>query len=428
MEKKLPSRIKRKRNIKIKKSTVGIFVAIFAFVFAMFQAFAGENPRVTISNSNTPNSKGQYTLTVDLETNKEYSGLVLGIEYDPDELEFVRATANDIWRPYTAAEQAQIDALADEGLSPAELSAEVANLNKEFGLDWQTIVNTETPGQILLTYLFLDDRTANADNNLAKLVFKPKAGAAGKLDVTISNARMEYIGDDESIEYVVDTVDGYVQVDVPVESYELEEDTFELQKGATEQLNVVYTPENTTADKTFTYSSSDSNIVSVDDNGLMTANAVGTATITVHAFGDTLTANVTVRTSGVKEVIEVTIPIKRAILRAEERNDDIYASIDLVSDKLERQIRKNKTKIKHNKANRETIDVFIDFETTPKDDEEGTIIKRKTIDHKPMGEEEAILQMELSGHDFFMFKSVETDNVAVVYKRKDGGYGIIESE
>ena len=294
MEKKLPSRIKRKRNIKIKKSTVGIFVAIFAFVFAMFQAFAGENPRVTISNSNTPNSKGQYTLTVDLETNKEYSGLVLGIEYDPDELEFVRATANDIWRPYTAAEQAQIDALADEGLSPAELSAEVANLNKEFGLDWQTIVNTETPGQILLTYLFLDDRTANADNNLAKLVFKPKAGAAGKLDVTISNARMEYIGDDESIEYVVDTVDGYVQVDVPVESYELEEDTFELQKGATEQLNVVYTPENTTADKTFTYSSSDSNIVSVDDNGLMTANAVGTATITVHAFGDTLTANVTV--------------------------------------------------------------------------------------------------------------------------------------
>ena len=141
---------------------------------------------------------------------------------------------------------------------------------------------------------------------------------------------------------------------------------------------------------------------------------------------DELTANVTVRTSGVKEVIEVTIPIKRAILRAEERNDDIYASIDLVSDKLERQIRKNKTKIKHNKANRETIDVFIDFETTPKDDEEGTIIKRKTIDHKPMGEEEAILQMELSGHDFFMFKSVETDNVAVVYKRKDGDYGIIE--
>ena len=79
---------------------------------------------------------------------------------------------------------------------------------------------------------------------------------------------------------------------------------------------------------------------------------------------DEITANVTVRTSGVKEVIEVTIPIKRAILRAEERNDDIYASIDLVSDKLERQIRKNKTKIKHNKASKETIDVFIDFETT----------------------------------------------------------------
>ena len=140
---------------------------------------------------------------------------------------------------------------------------------------------------------------------------------------------------------------------------------------------------------------------------------------------DEITANILVKESGIKETIEVTIPIKKAILRAEDSNKDIYAAIDLVLEKLERQIRKNKTKLKH-KTNKENIDVFIDFEITEEEVNNNKIIKRKKVENKPMDEEEAILQMDLLGHDFFIFKNISTDNVAVVYRRKDGDYGIIE--
>ena len=140
---------------------------------------------------------------------------------------------------------------------------------------------------------------------------------------------------------------------------------------------------------------------------------------------DEITANILVKESGIKETIQVTIPIKKAILRAEDSNKDIYAAIDLVLEKLERQIRKNKTKIKH-KTNKENIDVFIDFEITEEEVNNNKIIKRKKVENKPMDEEEAILQMDLLGHDFFIFKNISTDNVAVVYRRKDGDYGIIE--
>ena len=136
---------------------------------------------------------------------------------------------------------------------------------------------------------------------------------------------------------------------------------------------------------------------------------------------DEITANILVKESGIKETIEVTIPIKKAILRAEDSNKDIYAAIDLVLEKLERQIRKNKTKIKH-KTNKENID----FEITEEEVNNNKIIKRKKVENKPMDEEEAILQMDLLGHDFFIFKNISTDNVAVVYRRKDGDYGIIE--
>ena len=93
---------------------------------------------------------------------------------------------------------------------------------------------------------------------------------------------------------------------------------------------------------------------------------------------DEITANILVKESGIKETIEVTIPIKKAILRAEDSNKDIYAAIDLVLEKLERQIRKNKTKIKH-KTNKENIDVFIDFEITEEEVNNNKIIK-KTIE------------------------------------------------
>lgn len=135
-----------------------------------------------------------------------------------------------------------------------------------------------------------------------------------------------------------------------------------------------------------------------------------------------LKANIVVRTRGINQIIEVTIPIKKAILRAEETNKDLYAAIDKVTDKLERSIRKNKTKIKRRKV--ENMDVFLDFEV--EEEEEQKIVKRKQINNKPMSEEEAILQMDLLDHDFFIFQNTETNNMSVIYKRKDNSYGIIE--
>lgn len=135
-----------------------------------------------------------------------------------------------------------------------------------------------------------------------------------------------------------------------------------------------------------------------------------------------LKANIVVRTRGIDQIIEVTIPIKKAILRAEETNKDLYAAIDKVTDKLERSIRKNKTKIKKRKV--ENMDVFLDFEV--EDEEEQKIVKRKQINNKPMSEEEAMLQMDLLDHDFFIFQNAETNNMSVIYKRKDNSYGIIE--
>lgn len=137
---------------------------------------------------------------------------------------------------------------------------------------------------------------------------------------------------------------------------------------------------------------------------------------------DDFTANVLIKLNGVKQTVEVTIPIKKIILRAEETNEDLYGAIDLVSDKLERQIRKNKTRMR--KPSKEVT--FTDFEIKDEEISNAKIIKRKIIDNKPMGEDEAILQMEMSGHDFFIFNNSDTTNYCVVYKRKDGNYGIIE--
>lgn len=143
-------------------------------------------------------------------------------------------------------------------------------------------------------------------------------------------------------------------------------------------------------------------------------------------FKDTdLTATVTVRVRGKEQIVEVTIPASRMVLRAEEKHNDLYAAVDLVSDKLERQIRKNKTKARKNL--KQTI-IFNDFDVDSSEDIDDSIVKRKVIDTKPMSEEEAILQMELIGHDFFLFKNDKTNELCVVYKRKDNGYGILEAK
>ena len=138
-------------------------------------------------------------------------------------------------------------------------------------------------------------------------------------------------------------------------------------------------------------------------------------------------AHVLLRSKNNKDTIEVTIPAKGFTLRAEESNADLYAAIDLVTDILERQIRKNKTRLNSRKnAQPEISFAFVEEEVD--EEETSQIVKRKTIESKPMSEEEAILQMELLGHDFFVYKDADEECIAVLYKRKDGNYGIIYSK
>ena len=138
---------------------------------------------------------------------------------------------------------------------------------------------------------------------------------------------------------------------------------------------------------------------------------------------DDITATVLIKLRGDEQVVEATINANKFVLRGEESNKDLYASIDKVSDKIERQIRKNKTRMSK-RVNKEYIRGFVlDFDEP--DENNKTIVKRKTIENKPMSEEEAILQMELLGHEFFVFKDVDTNDVNVLYKRKDGDYGIL---
>ena len=143
-----------------------------------------------------------------------------------------------------------------------------------------------------------------------------------------------------------------------------------------------------------------------------------------------VTATVLIRVKGKAQIVEVTIPIKKAILRGEESHKDLYAAIDLVSEKIERQIRKNKTKMQGKKVKPVFEDIIYDSVESNyyEEDTDKVIIKRKTLDMKPMSEEEAVLQMELLGHSFFIFKDMDTDNISVVYKRKDDNYGLIETK
>lgn len=144
---------------------------------------------------------------------------------------------------------------------------------------------------------------------------------------------------------------------------------------------------------------------------------------------DDILANVLLRVRGNSQIIEVTIPTDKFILRSEEEDKDLYAAIDLVTDKLERQIRKNKTRLNRQNLGDKYKDFNFDYETTDDEsDEEEVIVKRKNIEMKPMDEEEAILQMNLLGHEFFVYKDMHTDKVCVLYKRKDGNYGLIETK
>ena len=139
---------------------------------------------------------------------------------------------------------------------------------------------------------------------------------------------------------------------------------------------------------------------------------------------DNVTATALIKLRGKDQVVEVTINANKFILRGEEAHKDLYASIDKVSDKIERQLRKNKTRLKKKTVKDVSKDFVLDFEEQEEND--NVIVKRKVIENKPMSEEEAILQMELLGHEFFAYKNEETNEVNILYRRKDGDYGILE--
>ncbi|RMC24985.1 MULTISPECIES: ribosome hibernation-promoting factor, HPF/YfiA family [unclassified Lactobacillus] len=132
--------------------------------------------------------------------------------------------------------------------------------------------------------------------------------------------------------------------------------------------------------------------------------------------------------------VEITIPLPYLVLRAEETSDDMYRSIDFVSEKLERQIRKYKTKI-NRKSREKGINDFLvensDTDTGDIDNDDGSgfsIVRNKQIGLKPMSPEEAILQMNMLEHDFFVFQDAETNGTSIVYRRNDGQYGLIETK
>ncbi|OPJ56045.1 ribosome hibernation-promoting factor, HPF/YfiA family [Alkalithermobacter paradoxus] len=145
-------------------------------------------------------------------------------------------------------------------------------------------------------------------------------------------------------------------------------------------------------------------------------------------FTNEVEIRATVRAKKARQTIEVTvIPISGSILRAEQSEENLYAAIDGVVDKLSRQLRKYKTRL-IDKGHQSIRFENISDEPEVKDDNDIRIMRRKKFGFKPMSEEEAILQMELLGHNFFVFTNAETDELAIVYKRKEGDYGIIEPE
>ncbi|MEG0450247.1 MAG: ribosome-associated translation inhibitor RaiA [Lysinibacillus sp.] len=145
----------------------------------------------------------------------------------------------------------------------------------------------------------------------------------------------------------------------------------------------------------------------------------------------TANANVNLKVYNDKQTkVEVTIPMKNLTLRAEERHHDMYAAVDLIVDKLERQIRKHKTKVNRKFREREGVGIY--FATTQTggavtEEEEFDIVRTKQFDLKPMDQDEAVLQMNMLGHDFYIYTDADSNGTHIVYKRRDGKYGLIET-
>lgn len=145
---------------------------------------------------------------------------------------------------------------------------------------------------------------------------------------------------------------------------------------------------------------------------------------------------VTLSVVRLSQKIEVIIPVKGTIIRSEQASDDMYVSIDLVEEIIERQLRKYKNKLVAKSQGRPTSSAepgslrkeFLESDDEWSEDDSVKIVRTKRFGIKPMFPEDACIQMELLGHSFFVFSNAETDEVNVVYKRKDGTYGLIEPE
>ncbi len=138
---------------------------------------------------------------------------------------------------------------------------------------------------------------------------------------------------------------------------------------------------------------------------------------------DEVEAKAIVSAKGRNQKVEITIWSGKYNIRAEETNPDLYSAIDLVIDKLERQFKKYRGKLNIKRVKEEYISEIDEL----LEEEEQKIVRRKEVYLKPIDEEEAITQMELLGHSFFVFKNVETGKINVVYKRSDSDYGLIEA-
>jgi putative sigma-54 modulation protein len=143
-------------------------------------------------------------------------------------------------------------------------------------------------------------------------------------------------------------------------------------------------------------------------------------------FSNEIEANVTLSMEKGHQKIEATINANGTIFRAEDSTNDVYSGIDKVVEKLSGQMSKYKRKlIKRHKDNKSIL--FADVPDNGDEEEELTIVKRKKFDLLPMSSEEAILQMELLQHNFFVFLNMDTEGIGVVYKRNDGKYGLLET-
>ena len=146
-------------------------------------------------------------------------------------------------------------------------------------------------------------------------------------------------------------------------------------------------------------------------------------------FNPDTEAQVTMSVENYRHIVEVTIPFNGVVIRAEEETDDMYTSIDKVLDKLERQIHKHRTRLGKRVRNGAFKNVSPIFsESVESEEGEPKVVKTKRFALKPMLIDEAIMQMDLLGHSFFVFRNAETEEVNVLYKRKDGNYGLIEPE